>query len=70
MREIYFNAMALGIKRGIEIGSIDGQRIDLFDSTTTDKQKEFLDKLYKLYEEYNCGIQYHPHKGMRVINLK
>ena len=70
VRDIYFNAMALGMKRGIEIGSINGQRIDLFDSTTTDKQKEFLEKLYKLQEEYDCGIQYHPIEGMRIISLK
>ena len=68
VRDIYFDAMGLGIMRGIEIGSINGQQIDLYNSTN-DKQREFLDKFYKLVEEYNCAILYHPNNGMQVIDL-
>jgi hypothetical protein len=68
VRDIYFDAMGLGMMRGIEIGSINGQQIDLYNSAN-DKQREFLDKFYKLAEEYNCAILYHPHNGMQVIDL-
>jgi len=68
VRCIYFNAMRLGIMRGIEIGSINGQQIDLYNSAN-DKQKRFLDEYYKLAEKYNCAISYHPLNGMQVVDL-
>jgi len=68
MRETWDN----GIKHGIEIGlnrsSLDGQIIELNKNTTKKKHKEFLEKFYKLAEEYNCAIQYHLKKGMVVID--
>ena len=69
VREIYFDAMALGMQRGIEIGAVKGQRIDLFNNCKEPRQKEFLEKFYKLAEEYNCAIVYHPHDGMCVLDL-
>jgi hypothetical protein len=62
----------MGIKHGIEIGlrksSLEGQRIELNSNTTDEKQKEFLEKFYKLANEYKCAIQYHPKIGMVVVN--
>ena len=61
-----------GIKHGIEIGlnraSLEGQRIELNHNTPEGKNKEFLEKFYKLAEEYGCAIQYHPKKGMVVLD--
>ena len=31
------------------------------------QDKEFLEKFYKLADEYNCQVQYHPKHGMTVI---
>ena len=62
----------LGIKHGIEIGlhkaSLEGQIVELHRNTTNKKQQEFLDKLYKLCEEYKCAIQHHPEVGMVVVS--
>jgi hypothetical protein len=69
-REFWFNAMELGMRKGLEMGSVQGQRIDLFEHCLEPRQKEFLEKFYKLAEEYNCAIVYHPHDGMVVMNLK
>ena len=61
-----------GIKHGIEIGlrraSPQGQIIELNNNTTEGKNQEFLKKFYKLAEEYKCAIEYHPQKGMIVID--
>ena len=61
-----------GIKHGIEIGlnrtSIQGQAIELNNNTPEGKNLEFLKKFYKLAEEYKCAIEYHPQKGMIVID--
>lgn len=61
-----------GIKHGIEIGlrkaSLEGQRIELKANTKEGKNKEFLEKFYKLAKEYKCAIQYHPQKGMIILN--
>lgn len=61
-----------GIKHGIEIGlrraSIKGQIIELNHNTSEGKNKEFLEKFYKLAEEYKCAIKYHQNKGMVVID--
>ena len=62
----------LGIKHGIEIGlnraSLEGQKIELNHNTKDDKNKEFLEKFFKLAEEYKCAIQYHPQIGMFVLD--
>lgn len=59
-----------GIKHGIEIGlrkaSLDGQRIEL-SNNTNEKHKEFLEKFYRLADEYKCAVQYHPEVGMVVV---
>lgn len=68
-REFWFNAMTLGMIEGIKIASLQGQRIDLFNSCKEPRQKEFLQKFYKLAEDYNCAIVYHPHEGMIVADL-
>ena len=68
-REFWFQAMALGMNEGIKIGSLQGQRIDLYNSCKEPRQKEFLEKFYNLAEEYNCAIVYHPHEGMVVLDL-
>ena len=61
-----------GIKHGIEIGlnkaSLEGQKIELNNSITNKKHKEFIEKFYKLADEYKCAIQYHPQKGMIVVD--
>ncbi len=62
----------MGIKHGIEIGlnraSLEGQRIELNNNTPKGKNKEFLEKFYKLAEEYKCEIQYHPQIGMVAVD--
>jgi hypothetical protein len=68
-REFWFQAMELGIQEGLRIGSVQGQRIDLFNNCKEHSQKEFLEKYYKLAEEYNCAIVYHPENGMCVMDL-
>lgn len=63
-----------GIKHGIEIGlrkaSIEGQKIELNKNTIDPNHKEFLEKFYKLADEYKCAIQYHPEVGMVIIDTK
>ncbi len=60
-----------GIKHGIEIGlrkaSLEGQLVDLYKNTTTEKEIEFLKKFHQLSVEYNCSIKYHPQLGMIVL---
>lgn len=60
-----------GIKHGIEIGlrkaSLEGQKIEL-NTTTNPKHIEFIQKLYKLSDEYKCAVQYHPETGMVIID--
>lgn len=62
-----------GIKYGIEIGlrraSLEGQVIELNSNTPDGKNKEFLEKFYKLAEEYKCSIKYHHIKGMIVMDI-
>jgi len=68
-REFWFQAMQLGMQEGLRMGSIQGQRIDLFNSCNEPRQEEFLEKFYKLAEEYNCAIVYDPIRGMCVLDL-
>ncbi len=69
VRDIWFQAMELGMEKGLEMGSREGQRVDLFNSCKVPRQKEFLEKFYKLAEEYNCSIMYHPTDGMCIRDL-
>ncbi len=61
-----------GIKHGIEIGlrksSLEGQRIELNQNIDNEKHKEFIEKFYKLADEYKCAIQYHPQLGMVIVS--
>lgn len=61
-----------GIKHGIEIGlrkaSLEGQQLELYHNIQNEKDKEFVDKFYKLAAEYNCAIQYHYDMGMVIIS--
>lgn len=63
-----------GIKHGIEIGlrkaSLEGQIIELTNNVKKDRHKDFLDAFYKLAMKYECIIQYHPEKGMVIIDTK
>jgi hypothetical protein len=68
VRKIWFDAMALGMQEGLRIASVEGQIIDVTNNCKEPKHKEFLEKFYKLAEEYNCAIQYHPTYGMLVID--
>lgn len=70
VREIWFGGMTVGARAGLNVGSLHGQRIDISNSCTNPRQKEFIEKFYKLAEEYNCAIEYHPLHGMCVVQLK
>jgi len=69
VREIWFSAMTLGMQEGLYMASLPGQRMDLYHNCKNENQKEFLDKFYKLAEEYNCAIIYHPLEGMCIVDL-
>lgn len=61
-----------GIKHGIEIGlnrvSLEGQRIDLIENVMNRRQADFVQKLFKLCQEYKCAIQYHSVEGMTIVD--
>lgn len=61
-----------GIKHGIEIGlnraSLEGQRIEINSNITEQRHKDFLEEFNKLAQEYQCAIQYHPKKGMVILD--
>jgi len=69
VRKIWLNGIELGLKRGIEIGSLTGQKSQLIDSAKNPNQKAFIDEFYKLSKKYNCAITYHPINGMEIIDL-
>jgi len=68
MRETWDSGIKLGIEIGLNRASLEGQRIELNHNTPERKNKEFLEKFYKLAEEYKCAIQYHPQIGMVVLD--
>jgi|11BtaG_2_1085332.scaffolds.fasta_scaffold63451_2 DNA-binding Lrp family transcriptional regulator len=68
MRETWNRGVKLGIEIGLNKASLEGQRIELNHNTSEGKNKEFIEKFYKLAEEYKCAIQYHPQIGMVVLN--
>ena len=69
VRETYLNALAIGMMRGLEIGSVIGQEIDITNNCKNPRHKEFYEKFLKLAKEYNCAIVYHPRVGMKVADL-
>lgn len=66
------DAWEKGIKHGIEIGlrkaSLEGQQIEINQNSTSDVERMFLQEFHDLCSKYKCAIQYHPEKGMVVIN--
>ncbi len=68
MRETWDNGIKYGIEIGLNVASLEGQKIELNHNTPDGKNKEFLEKFYRLAEEYKCAIQYHPQKGMVVLD--
>jgi len=70
MRETWERAIKHGIEIGLRKASLEGQRIELNYNTQEGKDKEFLEKFYKLSEEYECAIQYHPEIGMVAVACK
>jgi len=69
MRETWDSGIKHGIEIGLRCNSLEGQRIELDTNTSEGKSKEFLEKFYKLADEYNCAIQYHPEIGLTVRQL-
>lgn len=67
MRETWDRGIRHGIEIGLRKASLEGQKIELNHNTPEGKHKEFLEKFYKLTEEYKCAIQYHPQIGMVVV---
>ncbi len=66
VRDIWHRGIKAGIEIGLNYGSPGGQIIQLNENTKPE-HKEFLEKFYKLAEEYNCSIQYHPEVGMVAV---
>jgi hypothetical protein len=66
-RDIWHRGIEAGVEMGLFNASLEGQRIELAQNLNSPKQKEFVEKLYKLCEEYNCAVQYHPINGMCLV---
>jgi len=67
VRDIWHRGVKVGIEIGLNYASPQGQIIQLNENTDP-KHREFLEKFYKLAEEYKCAIEYHPEKGMIVLD--
>jgi len=70
MRETWDKGIKLGIEIGLSRNNLNGQIIELNKNTNNKRHKEFLNKFFKLSEEYKCAIQYHPIYGMVIIDKK
>ncbi len=70
LRKTWDSGIKVGIGIGLRRASLEGQRIELMDNTINERQREFLEKFYKLAEEYKCAIQYSHVDGMVVIDTK
>lgn len=68
VREIWFQAIGVGVEIGLRKASLEGQKLELMHNTKNPKHKEFLEKFYKLAAEHNCAIQYHPEHGMMIVD--
>ncbi|NCX56659.1 MAG: hypothetical protein EBW87_05615 [Burkholderiaceae bacterium] len=68
MRDTWDKGIKLGISIGLRSATIEGQTIALNANTKNPKHIEFLEKFYKLADEYNCAIQYHHELGMIVVS--
>lgn len=70
MRETWDRGIKHGIEIGLRVASLEGQKIELSENTLYGRHKEFIDKFYKLAEEYECAVQYHPEHGMVILDRK
>ncbi len=66
VREIWHRGIRHGIEIGLNRASPQGVRIELDRNTTNPSHREFLEKFYKLADDYDCCISYHPEIGMVV----
>lgn len=69
VRDIWHRGVKLGIEIGLRKASLEGQRIELRENSDS-RHKEFIDKFYKLAEEYECAVSYHPEVGMVILDRK
>lgn len=69
VKEIWKQGIKLGIETGLRCASIEGQILELNNNTINTKHKEFIDKFYRLSEEYKCAISYHPKVGLIITDL-
>ena len=67
MRETWDSGIKLGIETGLRRASVEGQKLELYSNITNAKDKEFLDKFYKLANDYGCSIQYNSNAGGMII---
>ncbi len=68
MRNTWENGIKYGIEIGLQKASLEGQRIELNQNTKDSNHLAFLEKFYRIAEEHNCAIQYHPVLGMTIIS--
>lgn len=68
VRDIWHRGVETGVEMGLFEANLEGQRIELTQNIDSPKQREFVEKLYKLCEEYKCAVQYHPIKGMCLVD--
>lgn len=63
VREIWLQGIETGIFHGLQMASLEGQRIELDNRPKTRLQDEFVRKFFALCEQYGCGIQIDPKDG-------
>jgi len=68
VRDIWFQGIELGINTGLNMATLEGQRIEIDNNIQNERHRLFYDEFLKLSTEYNCAIQYHPELGMCVID--
>lgn len=67
-REIWLRGIAYGLEEGIRLFTIEGQRLDLYNSCKTAKQQDFLAKSFELCDRFGMQIVYSPTEGMVVVD--
>ena len=66
-RDIWLRGIAYGLEEGIRLFTLEGQRLDLYNSCKTAKQQEFLAKSFELCDRFGMQIVYSPTEGMVVV---
>ena len=66
-REIWLRGIAYGLEEGIRLFTLEGQRLDLYNSCKTAKQQEFLAKSFELCDRFGMQIVYSPTEGIVVV---